>query len=928
MSSVLRTKAQRGIINSLPYKGRIIDIDSKYLSDSDQNKVVQVLYGRDILSTSMLFPPWNISRRESSSGGKGGGKGAGGGSATFYASIAFAICIGEVDKIYNIFESDNLIRSTDGESLDTTKETDYGKLRFYKGTATQRIDSSISSVVVFKTGSSIYQSYEVPDLRYICYAVSDEWKLGSSTSHPNIRVECFKGCSKLTGNSNSYMSDGDYAPPVILYEMLKDYPAITRMFSDNNSPLSIDTASFISAAQSCVDKGIYISVTLDEATSLADAVANILEYCDGVIYIENDTLKIRLPWKDREVIDGDQSIDYKNFTVNDMIEEPVVEYQSDDWGVTKLSFCDRALEYEETTAIIEHPDYEGIVGLDAKIEEFDRPFIKQRSVANRIAKYLANVGVKPSIDLTLNVLPASVSGLKVGDLIKVDYDKYAGIENALFRVNSIAIAEDGAEVQAVSECTEFFNFTDTDILFIERERYISMDRDFPYLYPKILVQRQLGANEINGFQNQYGKGIHAFLFVAESYAAGKSPFKWEIIDSSKWSPNNTDPKIGIEPAYQKSGILSAVFYNEESKFWEIDVSFSAVELNSVIDVNVLDGLKYYIVCSRYNANGTAACVPIIFRIESISPTANKIIATNCGDGYAAYSVSTNDNPHSDLQGNLIETKVSSLFFLVSEEELLNCHIQINLQDRNRFAAKVYSYDGKNSEKTPGYAAVFYKDKGGAVQNPPAVVNRMNDETDLISEHTVMWPDNECVTISILETAGDEYPKLVWDETAGNYYVQYTDVELSDDQKEYLTLFKYVEKTQTIGRNYQELVTTETNGSLSFNHSYGYDSLIYVTVMHSGNTLTVPSLEGVAPGDSITIIVNAVGVEDFTKLVIVSADSGRFLSRSNDNESVPINSITGSTFNVASGITTKLYCVLKNTIKYWYVDTYSGTETGF
>ena len=121
MSSVLRTSWQRGIINSQPYRGRIIDIDSKYLSDSDQNKVIPVLYGRDLLSTSMLFPPWNMQRKKNSSGGKGGGKGGGGGSETFFASILFAVCLGEVTNICSIYESDNLVyaASATGTPIET-----------------------------------------------------------------------------------------------------------------------------------------------------------------------------------------------------------------------------------------------------------------------------------------------------------------------------------------------------------------------------------------------------------------------------------------------------------------------------------------------------------------------------------------------------------------------------------------------------------------------------------------------------------------------------------------------------------------------------------------------------------------------------------------------------------------------------------------
>lgn len=860
MSSVLRTSWQRGIINSQPYKGRIIDIDSKYLSDSDQDKVVPVLYGRDLLSTSMLFPPWNLRRKQNSSGGKGGGKGAGGGSDTFFASVLFAVCLGEVTRICRIYESDNLVYDTEEAGtaigVGTKIETDYGLLRFYKGTPKQQIDPAIRSVLVFKSNESgTYLNYDVPDFRYICYAISDKWNLGSSTSHPNIRIEAFKECTKLKDDSRSnsnWMSGYDYAPPVILYEMLKDFPAITKMFT-GNAEVQVDAESFATAANDCVSSGIYISVCIDNDLTLADAVANILEYCDGVVYVENNLLKIRLPWKEAKDRNYEPHI---IFTKDDLIEEPEVSYQSDEWGITKVSFCDRHLDYEETTEVLEHPEYEGVVGLDAKIQEFERPFIKQRSVANTITKYLANVGVKPSVDLTINVLPESVSlvpidnntnrDLRVGDLIKVDYDetKYPGLGNVLFRVNSIAIAEDGAEIQAVSECKDFFEFSATDILYIEQEKYLSMGRNVPYLYPKILAQRELGQGETNGFQNQSGQTIKAFLFVAESYSAGRAKFIWTNIDSSGWAPDNADPDIGIEPSYQQSGILSDVFYYSASGQYRIKVSLSVDVMQSILDKNERNGESYYLVCCRYHVENdikVASCVPIIFRVNSVSIATNELVCEPFqGEKFSDYSVAQGDS----------SSLVSSLFFLVSASELQNCSVTIKLQDRNRFAAVVYNTEG-NKEKTPGYAGIFYKDKDSTVQDPPAVVNRENNETDLIFQHTVMWRDDECLPISNVQGESVEYPCLVWDPVKQNYYVQYRGVEPASDAKDYLPKLEIAEsnKEEEAGQYY---VYRENSDAFTHSSRHGF---VHVHITdENAITLPVPDASTAENGDMITILV--------------------------------------------------------------------------
>lgn len=492
-------------------------------------------------------------------------------------------------------------------------------------------------------------------------------------------------------------------------------------------------------------------------------------------------------------------------------------------------------------------------------------------------------------------------------------------------LTSISDSSEGTEIQAVTECTEFFPFENTDILFVEQEKYLSMDRGYPYLYPKILAQRPLGAEQVNAFQGLYNVSFSdrdlfkAFLFVSESYYAGHANFVWKNIDSSAWKPDSPEEDIGIKPEYQRSGILSQVFYNGNSNEYEIKVSLSVEEIQAIKNENDANGEALYMVCCRYQLVDNvqvASCVPIIFKVESPSVLTNELVCKAFDSGkFKDFSVTDADHTNGSF--------VSSQFFLVTERELQNCTVSIKqFHEKNRFAAAVYDNEG-HYEKTPGYAAIFYtRDNQSNILTH--VLNRANEDTDDVDEHIVMWPDGDCVQITNTKSEADEYPRLAWDSTAGKYYVQ-TEVEAASDEHDYLPSLSVIEGVRDQCNQYQAVETTETNGQHILIHEYNRDSLIYVTVKHSGNSLILPSLEGVAVGDSITIIVTADGVEDWTTLAITAQGSDILLSRANNNTTP----IEGTTFNVATGITTRLYCVLKNAnLKYWYVDTVSGTDIGF
>ena len=465
------------------------EFEAKYLCDNDQTEPVRILFGRDCLTTTQLVPIFNLKEQKKKSSVGKGGKGGSMTETEYYGGLAFSVCVGEVDKLYRIYNGDGLIycvysdENTDndnGEPLipDVGKTyhtveipadgSEYGTLRFYRGTEDQEMDPAFAKQITL-VPSKDTQNEEIniipagctPAFKGICYFASDYFRYGTSNSVPNLRVEVecqpkmfFEDVDATSGltieaffDSNAEGTthtshgvvmpvldkNGDTYIPLVIYEILRNKTWGGAGLSKDD----IDIQSFIDALHICFNEHNVVSPCIDSSTSIRDAISQCLEYVDGVLVLENDLITLKL------IRRKDTPIDIGTAA---LVEEPHVTWSGSDdtWGVTKVSFNERINSYESTSEVFESPLYNPQANFGVyKTNDYNLPWIKTRYVAAMLARRLGHVGAVPDCEATLTVLPSAMEGIKgitCGSLISLTYEKL-NIKNLILRVNEITLGK-------------------------------------------------------------------------------------------------------------------------------------------------------------------------------------------------------------------------------------------------------------------------------------------------------------------------------------------------------------------------------------------------------------------------------------------------------------------------------------------------------
>ncbi len=238
------------------------------------------LYGE--FKTSGTILAWTGSRVVESGGG-GGGKGFGGSasagsSQTYYRTFALGLCIGPVDAINAIYQNTSLIwsgyvtRASANADGYTVLSTSLGNIRLYWGGETQNQDAVVAAFIA-----------TFPSFRGFCYAVFDDFQLGSSDSLPPLEIFLRRYPSASPG-ATAGTAIGVGANPIYrAYELLTDTARGVAM------PAAwLDAAAFAAAA-GIVETGLSDCVTStgDLKTSLEDILGDI----DAALIIANGQFK-------------------------------------------------------------------------------------------------------------------------------------------------------------------------------------------------------------------------------------------------------------------------------------------------------------------------------------------------------------------------------------------------------------------------------------------------------------------------------------------------------------------------------------------------------------------------------------------------------------------------------------------------------------
>jgi hypothetical protein len=203
-------------------------------------------------------------------GGKGGGeKSQSTGDATgkqFKHSWAVAICQGPIDRIFTIFQEEQMVwEGNTARSGDYTTFTldGMGTMRLYWGTSTQGQDSLMSGTTH-------------PAYKNLCYAVFDDCNCGGFDRIPNMRFSFAKqpeysAVCPVTQKINYY----DYNPVAAIYHLLTNQLGLPTSY--------IHEASFQVASEILRGEVLGISAVFDRHKEAQAYLMDILDHIGGAL---------------------------------------------------------------------------------------------------------------------------------------------------------------------------------------------------------------------------------------------------------------------------------------------------------------------------------------------------------------------------------------------------------------------------------------------------------------------------------------------------------------------------------------------------------------------------------------------------------------------------------------------------------------------
>lgn len=589
---------------------KLYQLEAKYLCDNDQTNPVKVLLGRDMLSMTQLCPIWNIEKKKKKTSTKKTDIETG---QIYYGGMAVSFCAGIVDLLYSIWNGDNEIYSNVGFGLATAgsyKElniSEYGTFRVYNGKPSQEVDPAFANDIVIDDNADPKVKIEKntsPAYKGICYFCSDRFKYGESNTTPNLRaeLECqpkaffddlasaenveipdffpagseFAGKKQAVNNVQLPLCDenGDTYPPLIIYEILRNTNWGTARFSASQ----IDIQSFVRALKICYDEGITISAVFDSDTTVKDAISQVLDYADGVVYLNNnDQIAIELV----RLSSHDQ---IPEISTDALCDEPQIRWEnvSEIWGCTDITFNDRDNKYESTSVFFECPGT-----TDKNRKKFDMPWIKTRTVANKVVHRLGFNGAAQSIEVTLKLMPSYAGLYHVGDIFYFNFSKRYSVAG-YFRINEIRIGEPAnPEIQIIA-----VNILDTGW-------QLTGDNDVSFSAPS---KAQPPVNTVGSWfavrclPNQDGKGLSVFLANEKNCQCKYYNItnKWGTFASGM---HGSETLLGQSQKFQICGQITDLSIINDST---IEIQFFVADSQADEATDIFNGKRdVFLVCSAY-----------------------------------------------------------------------------------------------------------------------------------------------------------------------------------------------------------------------------------------------------------------------------------------------------------------------------------------
>jgi len=300
-----------------------------------------------------------------------------------------------------------------------------GVMTFYPGDTNQTQDSYLAGIL----------GTDVPKYNGFSHIVFRHFYIGTTATPEAFSFEVSKLTSGLSA-SYSIMPNGlDLNPMEVVYD------ALTGSNGKFNLPVSsLDLTNLTSVAQTLYNEGLGMSFAVQNAISGKDLLEEIMRHCDGILYKDPATAKIKCKLIRQ---------DYNIATLQTLGDSDVIEITSfdktlwaDTYNQSRVKFSDRATDYEDSVAIAQ--DF-GNINFQQRVRSNDisMPTCKTADIANKLAaKQLAIVSV-PLYKCDL-ICKRTAQNLRPGDVFILQHTPY-GIASMVMRVSKIDFGtlEDG-----------------------------------------------------------------------------------------------------------------------------------------------------------------------------------------------------------------------------------------------------------------------------------------------------------------------------------------------------------------------------------------------------------------------------------------------------------------------------------------------------
>jgi|GEM_PF-2026252 len=311
----------------------------------------------------------------------------------YRASFAQLICMGPVDELRKIYANDDVIwegtmsRSGADANGMSNVVTTLGAMRVYWGTSTQNVDSILAAMKVDEGAGAV--TAQVPAYRHFCYVVANNFFFGQSTSPPNLSYIFVRRTSGLSLSAH-HLSD-DAILPEVFYDLFTN-----KVYGVGLPAISIDEISFEDAGETTIDEDLGVSPLLITASKTRQLLGDLLPYINGAVFYQGGKIafKLQRPAVGTVIDLGPE----------DLVEEPEINPSGwvDTWNETRVSFGDRARDFDDNVASYHDLANSDIVGGVVQ-KEYGRPYITRESVAYKIAAAIGKTGGIPTRTASLSI---------------------------------------------------------------------------------------------------------------------------------------------------------------------------------------------------------------------------------------------------------------------------------------------------------------------------------------------------------------------------------------------------------------------------------------------------------------------------------------------------------------------------------------------